>query len=100
MEKLAEKRAEIFRIFSNAKRVLIFWVLVDGELAVNEIAGAINSSIQNTSQHLRIMKDNNILESRRDGTAIYYRIADNETGEYCRMIHEQSLKELELLPSQ
>ena len=45
MEKLAEKRAEIFRIFSNAKRVLIFWVLVDGELAVNEIAGAINSSI-------------------------------------------------------
>jgi DNA-binding transcriptional ArsR family regulator len=100
MEELAEKKAEIFQVFSNAKRVLIFWVLSKDELSVNEIAEAIDSSIQNTSQHLRLMKASKILESRRDGQTIYYSIADNEIGRYCKLIHEESLRTLNLIPSE
>lgn len=92
MQEFAKDRAEIYRVFSNEKRVLIFWLLANGEMAVNEISDAINSSIQNTSQHLRLMKAKNILDSRRDGQTIYYRIANSEIGNYCLYIHQENLE--------
>jgi DNA-binding transcriptional ArsR family regulator len=86
MKELAEHQAEIFSIFSNAKRVLIFWALMDKEMSVNDIAESIESSIQNTSQHLRLMKSMSILKTRRDKQTIYYRIADSELGDFCRLL--------------
>lgn len=71
---LAEKQAEICGVFSNPRRILILWTLLDQELTVGEISTAINASMQNTSHHLRLMKDKGILNSRRDGQSIYYRI--------------------------
>jgi len=89
MKEQAEKQAEIFSIFSNTKRVLIFWILTEKEMSVNEIADAIDASLQNTSQHLRLMKGKEILTTRRDGQTIYYSISDNEIGQFCRIIHEK-----------
>lgn len=89
MKQLAEKQADIFSILSNAKRLLIFWNLDGTEMSVNDIARAIDASVQNTSQHLRLMKDKDILTSRRDGQVIYYRIADNETARYCAQLVQE-----------
>ena len=86
MEFQAEELAEIFSIFSNAKRLLIFWSLDGEEKSVNEIAEVIGSSMQNTSQHLRLMKAKNILHTRREGQLIYYRIADSEVADFCRYL--------------
>jgi DNA-binding transcriptional ArsR family regulator len=91
---LAEKVADIFSIFSNAKRVLIFWALEDRELSVNEIARVISASIQNTSQHLRLMKSRGILATRRQGQTIFYRIADNPVGRFCSNLQQDKLKVL------
>ena len=86
MKDLAKERADIFRIFSNDKRILIFWLLSEEELAVNDIAERVGTSIQNTSQHLRLMKDKDIVQARRDGKEIYYRISDNDIGHFCKEI--------------
>jgi len=94
MDELAEKQADIFSIFSNAKRVLIFWALDGREMSVNEIARVIDSSLQNTSQHLRLMKGKGILTSRREGHTVYYRIADNEIGKYCLLILRDNMERL------
>jgi DNA-binding transcriptional ArsR family regulator len=83
---LAESQAEICGVFGNANRVLILWALGEQELSVGEIASAIDCSLQNTSQHLRLMKDKNILASRREGQTIYYRIKQNELMEGCRLL--------------
>ena len=91
MKILAEERADIYRIFSNDKRILIFWLISDEEMSVNDIAETIGTSIQNTSQHLRLMKDKGIVESKRDGKEIYYRVADNEVGEFCKRINSPGL---------
>jgi DNA-binding transcriptional ArsR family regulator len=93
MKQLAEERAEIYRIFSNPKRLLIFWLLDEEEMPVNKIAESIDSSIQNTSQHLRLMKANKILDARRNGKEVYYRISDSEIGDFCRNIHKYSFSE-------
>jgi ArsR family transcriptional regulator len=83
---LAESQAEICGVFSNANRVLILWTLGEREMSVGEIASAIDCSLQNTSQHLRLMKDKNVLTSRREGQTIYYRIKQNELMEGCRLL--------------
>lgn len=53
---------------------MILWALADSELSVGDIAAAAGSSMQNTSKHLRLMKDNGILCSRREANYIFYHI--------------------------
>ena len=86
--RLAESQAALCSIFANPKRVLILWSLVEQEKAVTAIAHSIDASLQNTSQHLSLMKAAGILEARRDGQTIYYRIADNVLTHKCRLLLE------------
>lgn len=83
---LAESQAGVCGVFGNTKRVLILWALGEREMSVGEIASAIDCSLQNTSQHLRLMKNKDILASRREGQMIYYRIKHNELMEGCRLL--------------
>jgi len=83
IERLALRQAGFCRVFSNARRVLILWVLAEKELSVGAIAEEVGSSIQNVSQHLGIMKAHNIVSSRREGQTIYYRIEREVLAENC-----------------
>ena len=83
---LAESQAEICRVFGNASRVLILWTLVEQEMSVGDIACVIDASVQNTSQHLRLMKDKGILTSRREGNSVYYQVKQNDLLEGCRLL--------------
>jgi ArsR family transcriptional regulator, virulence genes transcriptional regulator len=85
--KWAEAQANLFRTFNNAYRILILCALDDKEMSVGEIASEIEASVQNTSQHLQVMKDRGILISRRDGQTIFY-----------RMVNQDLLKECGLTP--
>ncbi len=83
---LAKNQSALCSVFANPKRVLILWTLADQEKAVTAIAHAIDASLQSTSQHLGLMKAAGILEARRDGQTIYYRIADNAMDERCQLL--------------
>jgi len=72
---LAEKQAELFRVFGNARRLYIVQLLSEGELSVNEIATHVGSSLQNVSQHLSLLKKYGFVTNRREGQTIYYQIA-------------------------
>jgi DNA-binding transcriptional ArsR family regulator len=85
---IIEEQAEIHHIFSNPSRLLILWELEAQEMSVGEIAEKIGATLQNTSQHLRLMKDRGILEARREGQTVYYQIAGNETGQDCKQVLE------------
>lgn len=86
---LAEEQAEIHQIFSNARRILIVWVLENQEMSVGDIAMEIGATLQSTSQHLRLMRDKGLLVSRREGQTIYYSIKDNVFSHNCRkMLHQ------------
>jgi DNA-binding transcriptional ArsR family regulator len=80
---LAEKQAELFRIFGNARRLYILRLLSDRELSVNEIATHVGSSLQNVSQHLGLLKRYGFVTNRREGQTIYYQIASMECFKYC-----------------
>jgi DNA-binding transcriptional ArsR family regulator len=90
---LAKQQAEICKVFGNANRVLILWVLGNQEMSVGAVARAIDSSLQNTSQHLRLMKDKGILVSRREGRTIYYRIGGYRLIQDCRIL-QRTIQEM------
>ena len=86
----AQEQAEFCGILGNTHRIQIIWALGTKELTVSEIADVIDASMQNTSQHLRLMKNKGVLQSRRDGREIYYRIADTTYTKICPVITKKS----------
>jgi DNA-binding transcriptional ArsR family regulator len=83
---LAQNQAELCGVFGNPSRVLILWTLGERELSVGDIAAAIECSLQNTSQHLHLMKNKGILTSRREGNSIYYRVKREGCPENCCLV--------------
>jgi predicted transcriptional regulator len=86
IQKSAERQAMLCKVFSNAQRVLILWLLAEKERTVTEIASAIGASLQSTSQHLRLMELSNIVESRREHHNIFYQIARNDLLDNCLVL--------------
>ena len=86
LKELAEKQAELCKLFGNASRILIVWSLSDRELPVSVIADEVGTSMQNISQHLSLLKEHGIVTARRDAQTIYYRIADNEPLRDCPIL--------------
>ena len=65
-------------IFSSPRRLEILDVLRDRELTVSEILDSMSISKTNLSQHLSLMKDRGILNSRREGQHIYYSVTSSK----------------------
>jgi tRNA 2-thiouridine synthesizing protein A len=80
---LAESRAALCRVLGNPRRLHILLLLANVELSVHEIAAEAGSSLQNVSQHLRLLRKSGYVTSRREGQTIYYRIADPELVRHC-----------------
>ena len=88
--KSAEEQANYCRMFSNASRIRIVRELAHNELSVTDIAIKITASLQNTSQHLRLMKANGFVKTRRDGATIYYSLTSKIDLDNCKLISETS----------
>lgn len=61
---------------ANAHRLRILCSIVEGEKPVGEMAASLSLSSSVVSQHLALMRRENLIEARRDGQTIYYRLAD------------------------
>ena len=73
-----ESQAAILKALGQPTRLQILDLLKDGERCVCEIFPAISQEQANVSKHLSIMKQAGILECRKDGLRIIYRIKNPE----------------------
>ena len=80
--------AEVCKTLSNAKRLEILNTLRGEELSFSEIVARMGISKANVSQHLALMKNAGILETRRDGVNIYYRITNPKVIKACNLMRE------------
>ncbi len=69
---------KLFRALGDETRVRIVALLVHGELCVCHVEKALDLSQPNCSRQLGILKSAGIVDSRRDGTWVYYRITEQE----------------------
>jgi len=93
MDDIFDIHASFCRIFTDPKRLRIMWALRDGEKTVGELAEIIGSSLPNTSQHLRLMRSQGAVSTRRDGRSIHYRVANDHFVEGCTHIRRGILEE-------
>jgi DNA-binding transcriptional ArsR family regulator len=83
-EQQADQQADYCRIFGNTRRVMILWALFERELSVGEIAEKVGTTLQNISQHLRLLKDYQLVTSRRHGQTIYYCLNEDVLAQHCQ----------------
>ncbi|MBQ1311419.1 MAG: winged helix-turn-helix transcriptional regulator [Blautia sp.] len=69
--------AELFKIFGDSTRIRILYVLFEAEVCVCDIAETLNMTQSAISHQLRILKQNKLVKSRRDGKSIFYSLADD-----------------------
>lgn len=70
----AELCAERLKALSDPSRLRIVAALRSGELTVSDLAELLEVELVNVSHHLKIMKQAQILKSRREGRFMYYRL--------------------------
>ena len=76
---LFEQLALIARALGSAVRLELLDFLAQGERSVEDLAAAARLSVANTSKHLQQLKSAGLVEARRDGKHIRYRLADDRT---------------------
>jgi ArsR family transcriptional regulator len=81
--------AELFRALAAPVRLQIIGLLVAGEQRVAELQARIGTSQPNLSAHLRTLHHARILERRRRGASVYYRLSAGRPGEDCRRLFAQ-----------
>ena len=74
---LLEQLAVIARALGSAARLELLDFLAQGERNVEELAQAAGLSVANTSKHLQQLKFAGLVEARRDGKHVRYRLADD-----------------------
>lgn len=81
--------AEIFKQISDGTRLRILWFLCHCEECVSNISAAMEMSDPAVSHHLKVLKNANLIVSRREGKEIYYRLADTVVAEHIHQICEE-----------
>jgi DNA-binding transcriptional ArsR family regulator len=75
-----------FRAMGEPLRLRMLQELESGERSVSAIAESVESTQPNVSKHLKILQDAGLVKRRRQGTMVYYSIADEMVFELCEMI--------------
>lgn len=70
--------SNVFKALAHPTRIQIIKLLKDGEMCVCDILPNLDSEQSNTSQHLTILKNQGIVESRKDGSKVIYSIKNTE----------------------
>jgi len=70
--------ARIGHALASPKRIELLDLLGQGEKTVEALAEQVATPVKNTSAHLRVLRQARLVETRRDGTYVYYRLADDD----------------------
>ena len=74
MQRAAAAEDKIFQALADPSRRAIFESLTRGEVAVKELTARFDISQPAVSQHLAALKDAGLVNGRREGRCVYYRV--------------------------
>lgn len=83
----ATSAAELMRSLSHPQRLLVLCALVDGEKSVAELRQKLDIGQVPMSQQLMRLRSDRLVEARREGTTVFYRIARPEVLTVVNALH-------------
>jgi rhodanese-related sulfurtransferase len=78
--------ARIGHAVSSPKRIELLDLLGQGEKTVEQLADQSSTAVKNTSAHLRALREARLVETRRDGPYVYYRLANDAVIRFVRQL--------------
>lgn len=69
-------KAEFFKALGHPARLVILNELRDGERSVQELQAVLAMDQSSVSQQLAVLRNKNLVDSRKEGTTVYYRVRD------------------------
>ncbi len=76
-----QETVRLFKIFSDQTRLRMIALLIEGEFCVQEISETLHMSQSSISHQLKLLRDQNIVEARREGKNIFYSLKDDHIKE-------------------
>ncbi len=92
MQSAAGDACRLMKVLSNPDRLMILCQLAKGELRVSEIEEQLGISQPTLSQQLTVLREEEMVSTRRDGTSIYYQLKDPKVLAVIAVLYEQFCK--------
>jgi DNA-binding transcriptional ArsR family regulator len=88
MQRNATDAVNLLKGLANESRLMIMCVLSEGEVSVGELNQRIKLSQSALSQHLAVLRDQDLVQTRRESQTIYYRLADTAALSIIELLHD------------
>lgn len=88
MREHAADAAGLMKALGNESRLMILCLLAEGERSVGDLNAVVPLSQSALSQQLARLREQGLVETRRDGQTIYYRLADGPTDRVIHLLHD------------
>ena len=69
--------AELFKVFGDSTRIKILFALFESEMCVCDIANTLDMTQSAVSHQLKILKQAKLIDFRREGKSVIYKLADD-----------------------
>ncbi len=93
-DRLYAEIGRIARAIDSPRRLELIDLLAQGERSVEDLAAEAALSIANTSRHLQILRGARLVESRKEGLRVYYRLAETEVFDVSRAVRGMAQRRL------
>lgn len=87
MAQHADSAARFLRALANPHRLQMLCVLADGEMSVSELNASIPLSQSALSQHLKVLREDGLVATRREAQAVYYRVMPGPAMDVIEVLH-------------
>ena len=87
-DRLYGQFARLGKALASPQRLELLDLLTQSERTVESLAAEIGSSTANTSQHLQALRRASLVETRKDGLFVYYRLADARVVQLCAALRK------------
>ena len=94
LNSIRQIKAGIFQALSHPSRVAIMETLRHGEMSVSQLCEKLGIEQANASQHLAVLRNKHLVETRKKGNQIFYSLRDARLGQLLEMLREYILDHL------
>ena len=71
-----QRTAVLGKALADPKRLCVLESLAAGEVSVSDLSSRVGCQVPNMSQHLAVLRSAGLVTTRREGSTVYYRLAD------------------------
>lgn len=87
MQAQAEAASDLLKAMANPQRLRVLCLLIEREMSVGEINALVDLSQSALSQHLAVLREKNLVSTRREAQTVYYAVSDGLVHDIIETLH-------------